>query len=257
MSAKFRIGIFLASALALAALLGWGILGLPGFGHYPGPYGNVVLKTTVPERHVTDVVTSVMFDQRGLDTLGEEFILFAAVTGVILLLREHRTSEEGPPPPRDDQIPKRKREAVLLLGLIGAPFVFLFGMYITINAHISVGGGFQGGIVIAAAWLLLYLADERELFDRLAPKPLVTAIEALGAGAYAIIGFVGMAVGLAYLENPGPYGQPTKLLSGGTIPIINFMVGVEVAAAFILLMVEFLYEAQEAEGQEPEGEPNE
>ncbi len=250
MSHRARRLAFWVAGPVLAALLLWGAAGLPGFGHYPGPYGDVLLKTTVAERHVTDVVTSVMYDQRGLDTLGEEFILFAAVAGLVLLLREHRESEEGPEPPRrDTPPPKRKHEAVILMALLAAPLLLFFGIYVTLQAHITVGGGFQGGIVVAAAWLLVYLADERRLFSRISPRHRVELAEALGAAGYAAVGLGGLLAGTAFLHNFLPLGQAGQWLSGGTTPLINSLVGIEVSAGFILMVLEFLYEAQQAEGE--------
>ena len=58
----------------MAGLLLWAITGLPGFGKYPGPYGDLINSVAVVERHVTNVVTAVNFDYRALDTLGEEYI---------------------------------------------------------------------------------------------------------------------------------------------------------------------------------------
>ena len=85
---SFRLALFLAGACGFAALFAWGLAGLPEFGHYLGPYGDVVNAITVPERQITDAVTAVNFDIRGFDTLGEEFIMFVSVMGVALLLRK-------------------------------------------------------------------------------------------------------------------------------------------------------------------------
>ena len=91
MTRRTRILIFAAAGLGLGALLGWSHAGIPHFGDYRGPYGYILNRIVVPERHTTNVVGATVFDVRGFDTMGEEFILFAAVMGVVLLLR--RTSE--------------------------------------------------------------------------------------------------------------------------------------------------------------------
>src|SRR3712207_8535195 len=64
------------------------------FRSYDGVYGLLLSHTAAVERHATNVVMAVTFDYRGFDTLGEEFILFAAVMGVALLLREENTATE-------------------------------------------------------------------------------------------------------------------------------------------------------------------
>ena len=92
MTARARLSLFLVGGLGLGALLVWAMTGLEPFGGYPGPYGTILNRVAVTERHATDVVTAVVFDYRGLDTMGEELILFASVIGVaaafILLFAE-------------------------------------------------------------------------------------------------------------------------------------------------------------------------
>ena len=78
----------------LAAFYLWGLSGLPGFGNYPGPYGFVIMRLAVPQTNATGVVSAVNFDYRGFDTLGEEFILFAAAAGVSIVLRRLRGERE-------------------------------------------------------------------------------------------------------------------------------------------------------------------
>ncbi len=89
-----RRWIFLAGAAGLVAFSGWGLLGLPGLGNYPGPYGPAILRVAVAQTHATGVVSAVSFDYRGFDTVGEEFILFAAAAGVSTVLRHLRSERE-------------------------------------------------------------------------------------------------------------------------------------------------------------------
>ena len=90
MSERVRLGVFAAGLAGLLGLLLWGLAGLPDFGDYRGAYGEILDRVAVPERSTTDVVTAVNFDYRAFDTLGEEFILFAAVIGVASILRTLR-----------------------------------------------------------------------------------------------------------------------------------------------------------------------
>ena len=87
MSDRVRLRLFAISIAGLLGLMLWGFAGLPDFGDYRGPYGDILNRVAVPERSTTDVVTAVNFDYRGFDTLVEEFILFAAVIGVASILR--------------------------------------------------------------------------------------------------------------------------------------------------------------------------
>lgn len=135
MSFGYRRLIFFIAAPGLVLLLLWALEGLPDFGHYPGPYGDLLTAFAVPERHLTNIVTAVIFDYRALDTLGEEYIFFAAVAGVALLLRGARGEAEASPP---EEPPARlwfdRSEAVRRLGAGWIGVTLLFGVYIVLHA---------------------------------------------------------------------------------------------------------------------------
>jgi multicomponent Na+:H+ antiporter subunit B len=236
MSRSVRLGLFAVSAAGLGALLLWAVAGLPDFGHYHAAYGRILNGAAPPERHVTNVVASIVFDYRGFDTLGEEFILFTSVMGVALLLREVREDER---PAYDDHV---RSDALRLVGLSFAVLLLVVGLYVVAHGAITPGGGFQGGVVLAAAFALLYLAGDYAAYRRLTPVPAVDLVEGTGAGAYAVIGLVSMLLGSAYLHNFGPLGTSGTLASGGSIPFLNIASALEVGAAFVLLFTEFLGE---------------
>ena len=93
MTRRVRTWVFGVAAAGFAALLIWGTLGIPDFGHYRGRYGQILNHAAVKERQATNTVTAIVFDYRGLDTMGEEFILFSAVLGIVLLLRSSGKEE--------------------------------------------------------------------------------------------------------------------------------------------------------------------
>src|SRR6185312_10323256 len=90
MTGRLRLWIFVAGVAGLAAFVLWGLAGLPGFGRYPGPYGDIINRVAVAQTNATGVVSAVNFEYRGFDTLGEEFILFAAAAGIATVLRRLR-----------------------------------------------------------------------------------------------------------------------------------------------------------------------
>ena len=94
MSRPVRLTLFAVAACGLAAVLFVGFHRLPHFGHAHELYGALANRTEPTLRHATDVVTALNFDLRAFDTLGEEFILFASVSGVALLLRQLRDEDE-------------------------------------------------------------------------------------------------------------------------------------------------------------------
>jgi multicomponent Na+:H+ antiporter subunit B len=233
--------LFLVAMAGLAVFLLWGMAGLPRFGTFAGAYSRLLLATAVAERSATNVVASITFDYRGFDTMGEEFILFAAVVGVAILLRAQRDEEEGQP---EEEISGRHApaasNAVRAIGLAMVGPIVVFGIYVVAHGHLTPGGGFQGGVVLATGALLVYLSGEYVTLRRVRPESLIDAAESTGAGGYVVIGLLGLVVGTSFLDNFLPLGQPGALLSSGTIVPINAAIGLEVAGGFVLLLSEFL-----------------
>ncbi len=243
MTPRARRGLFLLSAPVLGIVMAFGLAGLPRFGHSTAQLGRVLNTVSVPERHITDVVTAVNFDYRGIDTMGEEFIFFAAVAGVVLLLGAQTDESPGHVedaatgrwvPPTSDVV------RVLGLALVG-PTV-LFALYIIAHGHLTPGGGFQGGVVLATAVLLVYLAGEYQHLHGLYPDRAIEGLEAGGAAAYVALGLVGLAVSSSFLANWAPLGTVGHLNSAGIVPLLNVAVGAEVGAGFVLLLSAFLYQ---------------
>ena len=81
--------------LVVVAFLVWGVLDIHRFGYPPSDMDDYIIENAQEETGSNNVVASVVFDYRGLDTLGEATILFTAVTGVLLLLRTRKRREEG------------------------------------------------------------------------------------------------------------------------------------------------------------------
>jgi multicomponent Na+:H+ antiporter subunit B len=237
-----RRWVFLAGMAALAAFYLWGLKGLPGFGNYPGPYGNIINRIAVPQTNATGVVSAVNFEYRGFDTVGEEFILFIAATGVSLVLRPLRAERKRPPRDEapDPRVPATS-DAVRMASLVMTGPIVVMAWYLASHAQTTPSGGFQGGIVLATAFVLIYLAGQFLTFKRFSPVEVTDAVEAVGAGGFAAIGIAAVAMGLAYLTNFLPLGTtPGAVSSSGTIALISFFVGVEVAAAFVLIVSELL-----------------
>jgi multicomponent Na+:H+ antiporter subunit B len=240
MSRRVRLAVFGVAAAGLAALLVWGLAGLPDFGDYQGKYGRIVSRASVPQRKATDAVTIVTFGYRGIDTLGEEFILFISVIGVLALLRTHRVEAEAD----DLEVEEIRRapppsESLALFGRLLAPVVLVLGIYVVAHGHLTPGGGFAGGIVLAAALLVLYLATGRVALSRIRPVETFEAVEALGSLGFALLGVAGLIAGAAFLHDFLPLGH-SGLITGGTIPLANVAVGIAVAGGVTTVFSELL-----------------
>lgn len=242
--------MFLVAAAGLAAVLVSGLRDLPPIGDYRGPYGNVVTQVAVYERHATDIVNAINYDYRGFDTLGEEFILFASVLGVLLLFRPSGNKEEqqhlvthgrlG-----EEDLPVSDALRVTTQAIMGVMIVF--GAYIAAHGQLTPGGGFQGGVILASTPILVYLAGNVKEFETITSSPLVKLAECGGAAGYAIIGISALLFGSHFLTNVIPLGTTGDLFSSGTIAVISVTVGLEVTGGFVLLTQVYLREIVEAQ----------
>lgn len=173
-------------------------------------------------------VTSVVTYFRGLDTLGEVTILFLAIFGVVLGLEKNTNTTNI----------LAKDSFLLQTGAkVIVPIIILFGLYIITQGHLSPGGGFQGGVIIASGFLLNFLAfGDKYSLDH---KPLAL-FESLSGSGIIVLGVVSfITVGL-FLGNFLPLGELGTLLSGGVIPILYIFVGLKVASEIIVLIEYFL-----------------
>ncbi|MEU2221689.1 MnhB domain-containing protein [Streptomyces sp. NPDC018347] len=241
---RLRPWLLAVGGAGLAALLVAACLDLPEFGGRRHPYGDRAVRAALA-RHTANTIASVNFDQRAYDTLGETSILFAAVLGCVVLLRQAQGEHRAPPEPAEVARPVR-RYALLVL-----PVALVTGLYVIAHGQLSPGGGFQGGVVAATALHLLYLGADYGALERARPLGVYETSDALAVSAYLVLGLAGVLAGTAFLANTLlPYGTFNTLSSGGTVPLLNAAVGMEVASAVVVLLAHFLDQAVEIE-EEP------
>jgi multicomponent Na+:H+ antiporter subunit B len=235
MSRRVRAAVLGPALLALGSLFAWAIAGLPAFGDYRGPYGYVLNRVVVPLRHTTNVVMGTTFDVRGIDTMGEEFILYAAVLGVTLLLRDESGSS------RAERNTRRLRsDGVRVGGIVMVGVGLLVGLWLVAFGYVTPGGGFQGGVVLAGAILVLYLVGSHRDYRPFRDEHVLDPVEGLGAGGYVMVGLAALASGTTFLTNLFGRGKAGTLLSGGSIGVLNWTAAFAVTAAMLLLFSEFL-----------------
>ncbi len=256
MSRRARLLLFAVAATGFGVVLVYGLSGLPAFGDYHGVYGNVIDGIGVTERHATDLVTALNFDFRGFDTLGEEFILFGSVLGVVLILRDVRGERERPTQPEsDDHAFADASEALRALSLVLIPALVALGVYIVVHGQITPGGGFQGGVILAAGPLSVFLAGRYMRMRVIAPNAVIELGEAAGAIGYGMVGLGGLVFVGVFFKNFLPLGIPGHLLSAGQIDVASVAVGLEVSGAFLIAFSEFLDQAIVVRTEPPGEEP--
>jgi multicomponent Na+:H+ antiporter subunit B len=234
-SRRIRIAVLGPALFGLGALFAWAIAGLPAFGDYRGPYGFVLNQVVVPLRHTTNVVMGTTFDVRGVDTMGEEFILYAAVVGVTLLLRDETRSREA-----ERRTRRLPNDATRLVGVLVVGGGLLVGLWLMAFGYITPGGGFQGGVLTAGAILVLYLVGSHRDYRPFRDVHVLDPLEGLGAGGYVITGLAALVSGTAFLTNLFGLGTTGTLLSSGSIAVLNWASAIAVTCAMVLLFAEFL-----------------
>ena len=239
MNRRARGVLFLVAAAGLAALLAWALAGLPAPAEELGRYAGIVANAAVDERHATNAVVITAFDYRALDTLGEEFLLFVAGVGTVALLRTQRGEAEERRARRwEEERGPATSDALRAFGSILVAPCLLVGAYVVSHGNLTPGGGFQGGVVLATALLLVYVTGRWVVMRHVRPHSLLEVGEAMGAGGFALVGLGGLIFAGAFFENFLPLGSEGDLLSGGTIPVGNLAVGLEVGGVFALILSE-------------------
>lgn len=119
-------------------------------------------------------------------------------------------------------------------------FIFLFGWYIILFAHLTPGGGFAGGVILAAGYVLLLLAFGQKVAKKKLNLPLSGELDALGALLFLLIGIIGLWLSGLFLTNFLQHyfpGHPFALFSAGVIPLCNLAIGIKVGASLYLVLL--------------------
>jgi multicomponent Na+:H+ antiporter subunit B len=234
MNQRVRLTLFGSGAVVMGVFFVISVHSLPSFGGLQHLYRDLAVRAALS--HTTaNIVSSVNFDLRAADTLGEETVLLASVIGVMALLRPALEERELQPTERGHAM-----DATRLMGYVMMPVTLAVGVDIVLHGHITPGGGFQGGVMIAIALHLLYVAGSFRALDRLRPVNVFDMGELAGAAAFAMLGICGITFAGAFLANFIRQGQLGVLFSGGSVPLFNIAVGVEVACGMTVLLAQFL-----------------
>ncbi len=131
-----------------------------------------------------------------------------------------------------------------------ASFIVLFGVYVALSGHVSPGGGFAGGAIIAGGLILVLLAFGRHETHRLVTHRMALAWDCGGACAFLAISLLGYLAG-GYFLNFLTTGEPFTLASAGTIPLSNAAIGAKVGGALfgVFLALAVFRPARKLEGQ--------
>ncbi len=214
---RATVGLILLAVIGVG--IGVSLLAMP-FGVPKTEVGDYYIENAREDTGATNVVTSIVVGYRAFDTLGEVTVLFVAALGLgaVLATAGSKSGRSGVEP----------ASLILSAGNIFLfPLILLFGAYIFTHGHLTPGGGFQGGAIIASAFLLVYLSSPgKRISERGA-----TITESVSGLVFVVTGLLGLTLGTHYfLANFLPKGALNTLFSAGIIPIIYCAIGLKVGS---------------------------
>lgn len=200
-----------------------------------------------------NIVTSVVFDYRAFDTLGEATVLFIVVSAISMLLSFlfGKSYQEPATVASSVEFPKDVSRIISFGSFLLFPIIMSFGIYLVLHGHLSPGGGFQGGAVMASATALLLVSSLVGKHTYLA-KRLLSFFESVGLVVLISFGFVGLGSTFLFnflanrsdlfLGTTVPLGSnPGYLNSAGLLPLLSLAVGVEVFCGISIILVQLYH----------------
>ncbi len=183
-------------------------------------------KNGAAETGAANLVTAIVVTYRGFDTLGEVTILFLTAAIIGFMLSTGKSSNRKP-----EQATSELLETATNVLL---PIIILVGVYIFINGHLTPGGGFQGGAVLASAIILWLMSVSGPRISH----TLLKVTEAFSGFGFVILGVLGIFLAAGFLDNKIlPLGTFGELLSAGAIPIIYSLIGLKVGAELSKIII--------------------
>jgi len=241
------ISVIITGALLIYAERDFPLWGDPGSrpSTYLSPH---YIQKSMEETAVPNVVTSVLADYRGFDTMFETAVIFTAGIAILSILRRRRKGKHKPLPA--PPVPQRVKNDIIIHTAVRllVPAIQLFALYVIAHGHHSPGGGFQGGVILAASLILLSLAfDLKTALKRMSEK-LSLALGSVGVLIYSGIGVLCLLLGANFLD----YSVLHKVLpaTDEVMARSHGILGVEIGVAFTVMSVLFLIYANLSSGGE-------
>ena len=179
-----------------------------------------------------NVITGILLTYRGFDTLGEVAVLFMVAASVGLVLGTRQARGRASAKTHSDESSEIVRTGADIL----VPLICIFAAYIIMNGHLSAGGGFQGGAVIASGVLLTLLA-----FPQYQPNLEFLGItESIAGALFVLVGIAGLIAAGGFLDNRIlPLGQFGAFFSAGAIPLLSVLLGIKVGCELSVILEQF------------------
>lgn len=209
------------------------------------PVSSHFINNTGVDTEVPNMVTAVLADYRGFDTMFETVVVFIAGIAVLAILKGSGGRRRGAR--RTYEVEVEPDLIVTNTVRLVVPVIQLFAFYVLAHGHVSPGGGFQGGVVMGASFILIALAWDLDHALVRMTLPRCMAIAAAGIIIYAGIGFLSMFLGGEFLD----YAELERVLPvSREMARYHAMLGVEVGVGFTVTSIMFaLYANLSSEGR--------
>jgi len=238
----------LAVVWVTGAVLIYGTADLPAFGDPEAPVHNHVgphyIQESGKEIGIPNVVASVLASYRGYDTLGEVVVVFAAVVGVMSLLGLRRR----PPGLRPARGKPDPNDVLKVIATMVVPVILLFALYVQFHGEYSPGGGFQAGVIFAAAIILYALVFGLDKARQVIPPKVLNRLPAAGVLIYGGVGVVTLLLGGNFLEY---YALAEDAKTAQHMGILFIEIGVGVTVASVMLLIYFIF-SERGRGKRPD-----
>ena len=232
---RIYLALSVVLVIFLSAVLLLTVSNLPRYGNSDAPVNNEVseryIESGMEETGATNLVAGMILDYRAFDTLGESHVLFTGICAVMILLATGREdkkrhlrylAEESLYDVTGDPI-------VRVVAFFLMPCLLLFGVYVLFNGHLSPGGGFSGGAILGAAFILYSMAYGFEKTERFLNEKTIKVISCCSLGFYVVAKSYSFVTGANHLHSIISPGTPGDILSAGLILPLNVAVGMVVA----------------------------
>ncbi len=218
-----------------------GTLDMPAFGAADAPAHQHVapryIKESPEEIGIPNMVTSVLASYRAYDTLGEVVVIFTAGIGVLSLLNFRRRRRNIHL--IDDIIAIDEHKILRIVSKILIPPILIFGLYVQFHGDFGPGGGFQAGVIFAAAIILYVLFFGVKYAHQVVNQTFVRVFSAIGVLLYGSVGVVSLLNGKNFLDYHVLAENPTTAQHIGIL-VIELGVGITVACVMILIFFSFI-----------------
>ncbi len=222
--------------MALITILMVQVSYLPPVGSSENPSSNEVaakyIEDGLQDTGAVNIVTGMILDYRAFDTFGESNVLFIATCTVLILLRNDKKKgkDSAEAEEKRDSYYEPKNDAILqTITRVLVPIIFIFGIYVILNGHLSPGGGFSGGAIIGAGLILYLNAFGFQKIERFFTEKTYKWVSFGSLTFYCLAKSYSFYTGAHHLESGIPLGKAGAIISSGLILPLNICVGMVVA----------------------------